>query len=116
MSDITIYQKPTCSKCRETMELLRSKGVDFDSINYFIDPIDRATLTELLHKLSIPAIGLFRTKEPLFRELRIRERSLSDSELIDVLVQHPELIERPIVVRGEKAVLGRPPENVLKLF
>jgi arsenate reductase (glutaredoxin) len=98
------------------MELLRSKGVDFDSINYFIDPIDKATLTDLLRKLSIPAIGLFRTKEPLFRELKIRERALSDPELVDILAEHPELIERPIVVRGEKAVLGRPPENVLKLF
>jgi arsenate reductase len=116
MHDVTIYQKPSCSTCRKTMEMLRDQGVDFDAINYFIDPINKATLKDLLLKLKIPALGLFRTKEPAFKELKISERDHSEDELLDILAEHPELIERPIVVRGDSAVLGRPPENILTLF
>ena len=116
MSDITIYQKPTCSKCRETMLLLKEQGVSFDAINYFIDPIPEATLTELVKKLGISPLDLFRKKEPKYRELGIGEKNLSDAELIHLLAENPDLIERPIVVKGDRAVLGRPPENVLKLF
>ena len=97
------------------MKLLESKGVEFDKIDYFIDPIPENTLRELLKKLGIPAIGLFRKKEPRYRELGITE-DMTEDELIHILAENPELIERPIVVRGEKAVLGRPPENILSLF
>ncbi|HEY3875864.1 MAG TPA: arsenate reductase (glutaredoxin) [Candidatus Kapabacteria bacterium] len=116
MDQITIYQKPTCSKCRETMELLRSRGVSFDAINYFIDPIPADILRELIEKLGIRPIELFRKKEDKFKDLKIGTSNYSDEELIEILAKYPELIERPIVVRGTKAVLGRPPENVLTLF
>ena len=116
MDAITIYQKPTCSKCRETMKLLESKGVDLNIINYFIDPIPTDTLRVLIQKLGIRPIELFRKKEDRFRELGIGSKNYSDEELIEILGENPELIERPIVVRGDKAVLGRPPENVLQLF
>ena len=116
MDPITIYQKPTCSKCRETMELLHDRGVDFSAVNYFIEPIPADILRELIAKLGIAPIELFRKKEEKFKELKIGTKNYSDDELIDILAKYPELIERPIVVRGDKAVLGRPPENVLKLF
>ena len=116
METITIYQKPSCSKCRETIKLLETKGVPFQAINYFFEPIDRETLRVLLGKLGIRPIELFRKKEPRFRELGIAEKELSDEALIDILAENPELIERPIVVRGERAVLGRPPERILELF
>jgi arsenate reductase len=116
METITIYQKPTCSKCRETMKLLESKGIDLNVINYFIDPIPADTLRDLIKKLGIRPIDLFHKKEERFRELGITSKHYSDEELIEILAKNPELIERPIVVRGNKAVLGRPPENVLKLF
>lgn len=116
MKLITIYQKPTCSKCRETMKLLEAKGVELHSINYFIDPIPAATLRDLLKKLGIPARGLMRKKEETYRTLRLADADLSEEELIGAMVQHPELIERPIVVRGKRAVLGRPPENINQLF
>ena len=116
MDEITIYQKPTCSKCRETMKLLESQGVQFHSVNYFIDPIPEQTLRELIQKLGILPIDLFRKKEPRFRELGIAATPHSDEELIKILAANPELIERPIIVRGDNAVFGRPPENVLKLF
>lgn len=98
------------------MKLLESKGADFAAINYFLDPIPEAILRELLGKLGIPAIDLFREKEPRYKELGIGEKKLTEEDLIKILAANPELIERPIVVRGNKAVLGRPPENVLKLF
>ncbi len=116
MHVITIYQKPSCSTCKQTMEMLREKGVQFDAINYYIDPIDKATIKSLLGKLQIPAIELFRKKEAKFKELGLAEGDLSEEELIEVLAQNPDLIQRPIVVRGDKAVLGRPPENINMLF
>jgi len=116
MDKITIYQKPTCSKCRETLKLLEAKGVAFDSINYFIDPIPAATLRALLKKLDIPARDLLRKKEETYKTLGLNNPDLSEDEIIAAMVEHPELIERPIVVRGEKAVLGRPPENINDLF
>jgi arsenate reductase len=116
MDTITIYQKPTCSKCRETMKLLESKGVDLNVVNYFIDPIPYAQLKYLIRMMAIKPIELFRTKEEKFKELGIAEKNYSDDELIDILARNPELIQRPIVVRGEKAVLARPAEKVLELF
>jgi arsenate reductase (glutaredoxin) len=98
------------------MKLLESKGVAFDAINYFIEPIDAPTLRTLVEKLGIKPIDLFRKKEPRFKELDLDKKTLSDDDLIEILSANPELIERPIVVRGDKAVLGRPPENINELF
>src|SRR5947208_1481406 len=98
MDAITIYQKPTCSKCRETMKLLESKGVDLNVINYFVDPIPAATVRDLIGKLGIKPIDLFRKKEERFKELEIASKNYSDDELIEILAANPELIERPIVV------------------
>ena len=116
MSDITIYQKPTCSTCRNTMMLLKEQGVEFDAINYYIDPIPEQTLRDLLKKLGLKPIDLFRKKEEKYKELGIGEKPYSDDELIHLLVENPDLLQRPIVVRGDKAVLARPAEKVLELF
>ncbi len=116
METITIYQKPSCSKCRETIKLLETKGVPFQAINYFFEPINRDLLGVLLGKLGIRPIELFRIKEERFRELGIAQKELSDEALIDILVEYPELIQRPIVVRGDRAILARPPERILELF
>jgi len=114
--DIKVYQKPTCSKCRETLSLLRQEGVSFEAINYYDKPLDTAELRRLLNKLDLPPRELLRKGEKIYRELRIAERELTDDQLIELMVKHPDLIQRPIVVRGERAVLGRPPENVKELL
>jgi arsenate reductase len=114
--DIKVYQKPTCSKCRETLRLLRQEGVSFEAINYYDKPLDPTELRRLLDKLGIPPRELLRKGEKIYRELKIAERDLTDDQLIELMVEHPDLIQRPIVVRGEKAVLGRPPENVKELL
>jgi arsenate reductase len=96
--------------------LLKDQGVEFDAINYYIDPIPEPTLRDLLKKLGMKPIDLFRKKEAEFSRLGIADRAYSDDELIHLLVEHPDLLQRPIVVRGNKAVLARPAEKVLELF
>ena len=113
---IRVYQKPTCSKCRETLGILRDEGVAFEAINYYETPIGADELRRLIRKLGIPARDLLRKGEPVYRDLQLGTRELTDDELIELMVEHPDLIQRPIVVRGEKAVLGRPAENVKKLL
>lgn len=113
---ITVYQKPTCSKCRATLKLLTERGAEFEAINYYEVPLSAAQLRELLKKLGLSASQLLRRDEPVARELGIGRKELSEEELIALMVKHPDLIQRPIVVRGNKAVLGRPVEKVNALL
>ena len=117
MSDkITVYEKPTCTKCREMDKLLRESGVDFNKVNYYLEPLSEKKLRELLKKMGIAPRELLRTGESIYRELEIGKKDLSDSEIISLMVAHPDLMQRPIVERGERAVLGRPTENVKALL
>jgi arsenate reductase len=96
--------------------LLRESGVEFDKVNYYHEPLTKAKLTELIRKLGIKPRDLLRTAEPIYRELGLGGKEFSDDEIIALMVQHPDLIQRPIVERGNRAVLGRPVENVKKLL
>ena len=117
MSDkIVVYQKPTCSKCRATLALLKDSGAEFDAVNYYETPLSADNLRELIRKLGRPVRDVLRADEPLARALKVDERSLSDDELISLMVENPDLIQRPIVVRGNEAVLCRPPQEVMKLL
>lgn len=113
---ITVFQKPTCTTCQTTLAVLEERGVEFEAINYYEQPFTTAQLRELLNKLGLSARDVLRTKEPLARSLGLDERNLSEDELIKLMVENPDLIQRPIVVRGEQAVLCRPVENVEKLL
>jgi arsenate reductase len=113
---IKVYQKPTCSKCRTTLGLLRDRGVDFEEVNYYETPLGETELRDLIDKLGISPRELMRKDEQIYRELQIGKRDLSDEELIRLMIENPDLIQRPIVVRGQRAVLGRPPENVEQLL
>lgn len=113
MSDkITIYQKPTCSKCRATLTLLNESGQAFDSINYYDRPMTVELLRELVQKLNMSVRDILRADEPMARGTE----SATDEELLRIMADNPDLIQRPIVVRGDKAILARPPENVKKLL
>lgn len=117
MSDtITVYEKPTCTKCREMNRLLVENGVDFDKVNYYIDPIGEQKLRDLLDKMQMTPRDVLRTSEPIYRELGLGKKDFSDNEIISLMVKHPDLIQRPIVERGDRAVLGRPTENVKTLL
>src|SRR4051812_31454925 len=113
---ITVYEKPTCTKCREMNKFLVENGVDFTKVNYYIEPLSEKKLRELLKKLALKPRELLRTSESIYRELGLRSKDLSDDELIALMVKHPDLIQRPIVERGDTAVLGRPVENVKALL
>lgn len=117
MSDnITVYEKPTCTKCREMNRFLQDNGFDFSKVNYYIEPLTEAKLKELLGKMKLSPRALLRTSEPIYRELALAKGEFTDAELISLMIKHPDLIQRPIVERGKRAVLGRPTENVKTLL
>jgi arsenate reductase len=113
---ITIYQKPTCTTCREVYAALKASGVDFDAVDYYMDPIPADKLKELLRKMKIPARDLLRTREEVFKALKLSERQLSEDELIDLMAKHPDLIQRPIVEKGDRAILARPAERLKEIL
>ena len=116
MAKITVYQKPTCTTCREVYAALKAKNVDFDAVNYYVDPLPKNKIEELLKKMGIPAAGLLRKKEPVYKELKLDQKKLSDDELIDLMAKHPDLIQRPIVEKGAKAILARPAERLKEIL
>ena len=93
-------------------KLLRASGVDFEKVNYYIKPLSEKKLRELVKKMGIQPRDLLRKTEPIYRELGLARDDFSDEKIISLMVKHPDLIQRPIVERGNRAVLGRPSENV----
>jgi Arsenate reductase and related proteins, glutaredoxin family len=97
-------------------KLLRESGIPYEKINYYTEPLSKKKLTELLRKMNLKPRDLLRKSEAVYKELGLSEDKFSDSELIALMIEHPDLIQRPIVERGERAVLGRPTENVKELL
>jgi arsenate reductase len=116
MADITIYQKPTCSTCREAVQLLKESGETFTAVNYYEQPFDKARLKSLLKKAGLSPRDVLRTKEDIYRELGLAKKTLTDDELIELMVKHPDLIQRPIVEKGDTAILARPAESIKTLL
>lgn len=115
MSDVLIYHNPRCSKSRQTLKLLEDNGIQPEVRLYLENPPSAAELKKLLKALDLPARDLLRKGEAEYKELGLADTSLSEAKLIAAMVEHPRLMERPVVVRDGKAVLGRPPENALAL-
>ena len=109
---ITIYEKPTCTTCRQVHGALRDAGVDFDAVDYYLEPLTVARLRDLIRKTGLAARDLLRTREPMFAEVNPEGRDLSDSEAIDLMIRYPDLLQRPIVERGDRAILARPAERL----
>lgn len=97
-------------------KLLRESGIPFDKVNYYIEPLTKKKLTELVRKMNLKPRDLLRKSEPIYKELGLARDEFSDSELIGLMIEHPDLLQRPIVERGDRAVLGRPTENVKELL
>ena len=116
MSVYTLYHNPRCSKSRQTKQLLEDNGITPEVVLYLEDSPSADTLRDLLAKLGIPPRQLLRKGEAEYKERGLADESLSEAALIQAMVDAPKLIERPIVVRGDRAVLGRPPENALELI
>lgn len=110
-----IYHNNRCSKSRCTLDILTEKAVDYEVVKYLEDVPTKEEIKDLLQKLGMKAEALVRKGEAIYKE-QYKGKTLTEEEWIEAMHQHPILIERPIVVKGEKAVIGRPPENVLKLL
>ncbi len=116
MADITIYHKPTCTTCRQAVQLLKDSGTPFTAINYYERSFTNAQLKSLLKKAGLSPKDVLRTKEDLYHELGLAKKQLSDDELLDLMVKHPDLIQRPIVEKGDQAMLARPADSIKKLL
>jgi arsenate reductase len=113
---ITIYVKPTCTTCRKVLKILRESEADFDSVNYFEEPLSKKTLTQLVKSLGITPRDLLRKNEKIYKELGLSKKELSDSQILELMVKHPDLIQRPIVVKGSEVLLARPAEDVNQIL
>jgi arsenate reductase len=113
---VEIYHNPRCSKSRQTMQLLEENGVEPEVVEYLKSPPDHQTLEQILQMLNMEPRDLMRKGEAEYKENGLDNPSLSRAELIDAMVAHPKLIERPIVIKNGKAAIGRPPESVLEII
>ena len=116
MSNYTIYHNPRCSKSRQTLALLEENNIAPEIVEYLQNPPDTQTLAQILNMLGLKPRELMRRKEAAYAENNLADDTLSDNALIQAMIDHPILIERPIVISDGRAVLGRPPENVLELI
>ncbi|MDP3976467.1 MAG: arsenate reductase (glutaredoxin) [Pseudomonas sp.] len=116
MTDLTFYHNPRCSKSRGALQLLEARGLTPTIVRYLETPPSAAQLGDLLGKLGIGARQLLRSGEDQYRTLNLADPALSEAQLIEAMVAHPQLIERPILIVGNQAVIGRPPEKVLEIL
>ena len=115
MSDFIIYHNPRCSKSRQTLEILDQHDIETEIVLYLDNPPSAEEMASILNKLELSPRDILRKGEDAYKELNLKNDKLTNKDLINFMVENPKLIERPIVIRGDKAVIGRPPENVLSL-
>ena len=116
MSAYKIFHNSRCSKSRQSLQILQDNNCDIEIINYLETDLNVSLIKDVLHKLSLKPRDILRTSEQDYKDNNLKEDNFSDDDLIDYMIKHPKLIERPIVIKGHRAVLGRPPENVLELI
>ncbi len=116
MTDLTLYHNPRCSKSRSALELLEARGLTPTVVRYLDTPLDATQLQALLAKLGMGARQLLRSGEDEYKAMGLADTSLSETQLIAAMAAHPKLIERPILEVGDRAVIGRPPENILEIL
>ncbi len=113
---ITVYEKPTCTTCRKLHTLLVEAGVDFEKVNYFVEPLSKAQLQRLLKKAGLKPRHVLRARAPQYKELGLADAKVTDARLLELLFAHPDLLQSPIVERGDRAVLARSPERVREIL
>lgn len=113
---IVVYQKPTCSTCRQVDKILREFGAEYEKIDYYVEPIGEKKLRDLIKKMNVSPRELLRTKEDIYKQLNLSNAKHSDEELIKLMAKHPDLLQRPIVEKGSRAILARPAENIRSLL
>ena len=98
------------------MKMLRDAGVDFHTVNYYLKTIGKSKLKTLIHKMGKKPKDLLRTSEPIYKKLKLAKRNLSDNQIVNLIVKHPDLLQRPIIEKGKRAILARPPESLKKIL
>ena len=116
VADLTIYEVKTCSTCRNLAALLAERGIDYEGVEYHETGLDEATIRDLLAKSGLRPRDVLRLREPLVRKLGLLDEDVPDDRLIAAMAEHPRLLQRPIAVRGDRALLARPVERVLELL
>ena len=116
MEKITVYEKPTCTTCRNTVKILTEKGIDFEKVNYYIRPFSKNKLRTLLKKMNMRPSELLRKNESAYKELKVKENNYTEEQILDFMVKNSDLVQRPIVEIGEKAILARPAEKINELL
>jgi len=116
MGNITVYEKPTCTTCRKVAKAFIEQGIDFQKVNYYIDPFSKSLLKRLLKKMKMNPSELLRKNDEVYKKLKTKMKKLNEDELLDLMIANPDLIQRPIVEKGNKAILARPPEKIKELF
>jgi arsenate reductase (glutaredoxin) len=115
-ADVKIYQKPTCSTCRQALQFIKESGKPYTAVNYYDMPFTKSQLKALLKKAKLSPKDILRTKEDIYKSLGLAKKELSDDALIELMVEYPDLIQRPIVEKGDRAILARPAETVKQLL
>jgi len=113
---ITVYQKPACTTCRQVYQALKESGVEMEAVDYYLEPLSESKLKELVKKMGIKASELFRKKEEIYKKLKLAENEVPDDEAVKLMVKHPDLMQRPIVEKGNKAILARPAERLKEIL
>jgi len=116
MEKITVYEKPTCTTCRKVAKALIESGIDFEKVNDFIEPFSKTRLKSLLKKMKMKPSELLRKNEKIYKELKIKEKNFTEVQILDLMIKHPDIVQRPIIEKGSKAILARPPERIKELF
>jgi arsenate reductase (glutaredoxin) len=116
MAELTVYEKRTCTTCKQLATMLEERGIDFERVDFHVEPLAAGEIRELVGKTGRPARELLRAREPVYKELGLGEREVNDDEAIALMADHTELMQRPVVVRGDRAVLARPVERVTELL
>ncbi len=116
MAKITVYEKPTCTTCRKVAKALTENGVDFEKVNYYIEPFTKTQLKALLDKMKMQPSELLRKNEKAFKELDFKNKNYTEAQILSVMIKNPDLVQRPIIEKGKKAILARPPERINELF
>ena len=116
MQKITVYEKPTCTTCRNVSKILIENGVEFDKVNYYIKPFSKSKLKSLLKKMNLTPLELLRKNEAAYKTLDIKNKNYTNEQLINLMISNHDLVQRPIVEKGDKAILARPAERIKELF
>jgi arsenate reductase len=116
MAKITVYEKPTCTTCRKVAKAFTENGIDFEKVNYYLEPFTKTQLKTLLGKMKMKPSELLRKNEKAYKELDFKNKSYTEAQILVMMIENPDLVQRPIIEKGKKAILARPPEKIKELF